>query len=141
MTFQVPKSKGRVFDLQGKRFGRLRVLNRSSKHMAAGATWDCLCACGEQVVALSCKLTSGRHWACHNGLCRLGAWVGKREKFPAAPPCMTVKLTLTAELAAQVRSLLPKGTRGREQLRREQRIIEQAIEIGLAKVRAEVSAS
>lgn len=45
-----------MIDLSGQKFGKLKVIARSFRQSNAGALWDCLCQCGNKVVANSLKL-------------------------------------------------------------------------------------
>jgi hypothetical protein len=55
---------GNLTDLSGKKFGRLTVLNRSGSSKIGKVTWNCLCECGNQVVAVGYSITSGRKKSC-----------------------------------------------------------------------------
>lgn len=54
---------GRLIDLQNKKFDRLIVLSRHGSDLA-GATWKCVCVCGNQTVVSSGKLLSGKTKSC-----------------------------------------------------------------------------
>lgn len=72
-------------EIAGMVFGRMRVLRRSQRRTNAGAMWDCLCACGAITPRLGVHLRSGKLWACANGLCRLGGYLGRAREAERAP--------------------------------------------------------
>lgn len=49
--------------LLGKKYGRLLVLSREPNQGVFSA-WKCRCDCGEEIVALGCKLTGARKKSC-----------------------------------------------------------------------------
>lgn len=58
-------SKRFLIDLTGKRFGRLIVINRSSKsNKKKDVMWECNCDCGETLPVLSRSLIHGRTNSC-----------------------------------------------------------------------------
>lgn len=61
MTSQ--RSKNRLIDLVGKRFGRLVVLNREA-NKGIQPMWRCRCDCGNEVVVQGCNLRGGETRSC-----------------------------------------------------------------------------
>ena len=57
------KTMGIVRDLTGQRFGRLTVLERAGSKRS-GATWLCICDCGETKIVESHNLVSGNTKSC-----------------------------------------------------------------------------
>lgn len=57
---------GRLVDLSGRQFGRLRVLARAPRgnRVSAGARWLCVCACGNTIIARSDALLVGHIQSC-----------------------------------------------------------------------------
>ena len=61
---------GRLIDLTGKRFGRLKVLRRNGStpvtrtHSGGFAKWLCQCKCGNQVTVRGVSLRAGRANSC-----------------------------------------------------------------------------
>lgn len=87
-------------DITGCAYGRLRVLRRSETRFKAGATWDCLCACGAIVPKLGTKLRTGREFACSGYICPLG---GKKAK--ERPPRLPEEFREAAKKAWAARKL------------------------------------
>lgn len=71
---------GVVFDLTGKRFGKLIVVEKSVKRYSnnRGVHWLCRCDCGKETCVLSWSLRSGRTNSC-GCYGRTHAWKGYKE--------------------------------------------------------------
>lgn len=54
----------RFKDLTGMRFGRLVVVSFAGKAKMRRNCWNCLCDCGQRMVAVANKLTTGRTKSC-----------------------------------------------------------------------------
>lgn len=58
----------KLIDLSGKRFGKLTIIQRLGTHVATGGqkfpTWECLCDCGNKVIATGSCLRSGHTTSC-----------------------------------------------------------------------------
>jgi len=59
----VQKAGANAEDLRGKKFGRLRVLERAKNH-SGRVHWMCLCDCGESAVISAKKMKSGHTKSC-----------------------------------------------------------------------------
>lgn len=55
---------GKFEDLTGKRFGRLKVIERVFNEKKNGTKWMCECQCGKRVVVQSSDLKSGHTKSC-----------------------------------------------------------------------------
>jgi len=58
---------GRLIDLTGKTFGKLRVIERVGSETRDGQvrpTWLCECRCGNQTVVIGANLRSGATRSC-----------------------------------------------------------------------------
>ena len=55
---------GKLQDLTGQRFGRLRVVSRDPVRGCGYALWVCECDCGESTRVRSSRLTSGETQSC-----------------------------------------------------------------------------
>lgn len=55
-----------LFDMVGKKFGRLLVLELYEKNSSGGSTtkWKCLCDCGKITIAYGSKIRSGKANSC-----------------------------------------------------------------------------
>jgi hypothetical protein len=51
-------------DMTGQIFGRLTVLNPSSKPNKRGMSWDCQCICGKKTIAYGGHLRAGKRISC-----------------------------------------------------------------------------
>ena len=57
--------QGKFIDLTGKRFGKLVVLKKSEKKTASsGCMWLCRCDCGNDTIASTSTLNSGKKKSC-----------------------------------------------------------------------------
>lgn len=54
----------RKIDLKGQRFGRLVVIEEAGRSQNGGVLWKCRCDCGNETVASSANLLSGRSTSC-----------------------------------------------------------------------------
>lgn len=54
---------GRLIDLSGQRFGRLKVIERVKSHKAQ-AQWRCICDCGKETVVCGQSLRTGHTQSC-----------------------------------------------------------------------------
>lgn len=54
----------KVNDLTGRRFSRLIVLARSSNSCTGRVQWQCICDCGQHIVALGSNLTTSHTRSC-----------------------------------------------------------------------------
>ena len=54
----------KVFDLTGKRFERLLVIERAGSSSNGGATWHCKCDCGKPMITRASRLKSGTTKSC-----------------------------------------------------------------------------
>lgn len=66
---------GGFIDLQGKRFGLLKVLKRSGTAGNGSAVWLCKCDCGKTAEVRSCSLRSGHTKSC--GRCPVNSYTVK----------------------------------------------------------------
>lgn len=59
---------GRLVDIRGRRFGRLRVVDRAGASSDNKATWECICDCGNTAVVIGRLLRCGmtRSCGCYN---------------------------------------------------------------------------
>lgn len=55
---------GKLIDLTGQRFGRLRALKRSGTTAGGCASWLCLCECGAEHVTSAASLRAGDVRSC-----------------------------------------------------------------------------
>jgi hypothetical protein len=55
---------GKVKDLTGQQFGRLRVLKLNGKNKWGNYLWLCQCSCGNEKIVASGKLLSGNTQSC-----------------------------------------------------------------------------
>lgn len=55
---------GKAPNLKGKRFGRLKVLDREGSDRRRNATWKCLCDCGDSVIVASRNLNNNHTQSC-----------------------------------------------------------------------------
>lgn len=56
---------GKFIDLTGMRFGRLAVINKTSKRDSSGCVyWHCKCDCGSEIETTSTLLRSGKSKSC-----------------------------------------------------------------------------
>lgn len=55
---------GKLVDLSGRRFGRLRVIRYAGLDGGKNAAWDCVCDCGEAVTVRGYRLRSGETASC-----------------------------------------------------------------------------
>lgn len=55
---------GQIIDRSGRQYGLLRVIGFAGINRNAKATWNCECACGNQVVAVGAELGSGHTGSC-----------------------------------------------------------------------------
>lgn len=51
-------------EMAGKKFGRLEVIREAGRDRKGGVRWFCKCACGNETVVASTKLTQGRTRSC-----------------------------------------------------------------------------
>lgn len=56
---------GKRLDLSGQRFGKLTVVNRVA-NIGSRTAWRCICACGQECIALTKNLRSGKTTHCNN---------------------------------------------------------------------------
>lgn len=54
----------RINDLTGKRFGKLKVIERKDVNKCGNYRWLCLCDCGKEVIVNGTALTSGQTTSC-----------------------------------------------------------------------------
>lgn len=54
----------KYYDLAGKIYGRLVVLERAPQKVRSGAIWRCRCTCGRKVFAVSKHLRKGNTKSC-----------------------------------------------------------------------------
>lgn len=57
---------GKIFNLIGKRFGKLLVIGKSDKRINDRPSWDCLCECGGKIAVKTADLISGKISHCKN---------------------------------------------------------------------------
>ena len=57
---------GKIFNLTGKRFGKLLVVKKSDKKINDRPAWDCVCDCGGKITVKTSDLTSGKVSHCKN---------------------------------------------------------------------------
>ena len=55
---------GRIKDLKGERFGKLKVLESTDKRYHNCIVWRCKCKCGKEVFIPSLSLISGNNRSC-----------------------------------------------------------------------------
>ena len=55
---------GKLIDLSGQRFGRLKVIEQASVKATSGSQWVCRCDCGNIVTVARCSLISGHTKSC-----------------------------------------------------------------------------
>ena len=60
----VSASRSRVNSLEGKDFGRLRVIRRAYRSNNKHTYWECLCSCGEVAVVRADALLEGKTLSC-----------------------------------------------------------------------------
>jgi hypothetical protein len=53
-----------LINLEGRRFGRLTVLDRNKKRSNVGAFWNCVCDCGKTMIVASSHLIRGHTKSC-----------------------------------------------------------------------------
>ena len=53
-----------MYNLVGKKFGRLTVVERYGSDKSKNATWKCVCECGNKCVAVGIRLRSGETKSC-----------------------------------------------------------------------------
>lgn len=51
-------------NIEGKRFGLLKVIRKSEKKAKSGSMYECICDCGRVVTVARCGLTSGHTTSC-----------------------------------------------------------------------------
>lgn len=61
---KIEKSKGRLIDLTGKKFGRLTVIERAENNKRGQTFWKCKCDCGKETIVNSVSLRSGDTQSC-----------------------------------------------------------------------------
>lgn len=75
---------GRLHDLSGKKFGRLRVIERAENADDGHAQWLCECRCGNTVVITSQSLVCNKTRSCGCYRCetsRLNGMRSRKKKF------------------------------------------------------------
>jgi hypothetical protein len=70
-------------DLQGKTFGRLRVISRAENSVKNEARWNCVCECGSMYVAVAGHLVRGAltSCGCRQRLTRLSHGLAKHPLY------------------------------------------------------------
>ena len=72
---------GKFIDLTGMRFGRLTVLNKTSRRGSSGCVyWKCKCDCGNEIETTSTLLKSGQSKSCGCMAKEIQIESGKRNK-------------------------------------------------------------
>lgn len=73
----------RVIDRIGHTYGQLTVIGRAGSSRVGHAAWDCVCSCGETLVATGTNLATGNTTRCRKAE-HSGKWKGDDIGYNAA---------------------------------------------------------
>ena len=53
-----------IIDMTGRKYGRLLIVSRAKNNKYGNAFWNCICDCGNKVVARGSSIRSGHTKSC-----------------------------------------------------------------------------